>query len=333
MSLIDAFASTTKNQTDTLNGSKYDDVTYNSTTGQLTFKANGVNKTTVQSSNPNLVKLDNESKESFNFIGNKLVQDGLIDGLKDKFLNNTTIIAKCNEVNTNDWIFMHAITDTGGYGVWNDFKYGLKINFSNGTVIKTEPVWNKSVYNFVFILNGNIATFYNEELGFKQVILNGLVDKNAIITKGASYSYERLYVYNRQLTPLEIQHNLSVLNNSPSLKSLETTDTTGKKQELLLATDSDHVEMSTGRTLEQEYMGVLKTLGKEFASADGADVTVANGIGARVIGAEIQGQTVKNVFNINTDIYYRGGLTKDGNDIIATVNSGGIEVNSYNSNS
>lgn len=59
------------------------------------------------------------------------------------------------------------------------------------------------------------------------------------------------------------------------------------------ASDEDHVEMASGRTLREEYMGVLKTMGKEFVSADGSPITVNNGIEARLISAEIKGQTVK----------------------------------------
>ena len=60
------------------------------------------------------------------------------------------------------------------------------------------------------------------------------------------------------------------------------------------ASSEDHVEMSTGRTLREEYMGVLKTMGKEFVSADGNPIQVPSGIEARVINAEIEGQTIKN---------------------------------------
>ncbi|MBC8581810.1 hypothetical protein, partial [Zhenhengia yiwuensis] len=68
----------------------------------------------------------------------------------------------------------------------------------------------------------------------------------------------------------------------------------GKTSILKLASDEDHVEMSTGRTLREEYMGVLKTMGKDFTSSDGSPVEVNNGIEARVISGEIKGQTVKN---------------------------------------
>lgn len=87
-----------------------------------------------------------------------------------------------------------------------------------------------------------------------------------------------------------------------AIKELHATDSTGKTSILKLGSDEDHVEMASGRTLREEYMGVLKTMGKEFVSPDGSPVEVNNGIEARVISAEIKGQTVKNLFPTNNNI-------------------------------
>ena len=65
------------------------------------------------------------------------------------------------------------------------------------------------------------------------------------------------------------------------------------------ASDEDHVEMASGRTLREEYMGVLKTMGKEFVSTDGNPIEVNNGVEARLINAEIKGQTVNSISYTN----------------------------------
>ncbi|MGL5766849.1 MAG: hypothetical protein ACRCX8_14520 [Sarcina sp.] len=315
MSLIDTFASTTKNQTDTLNGSKYDDVTYNSTTGQLTFKANGVNKTTVQSSNPNLVKLNGENQEVVNFIENQVVQDGLTfisvppSTSKEFDTGEKYTLTSVLTINTFNWVWIGQYPLVEGEKTW-----GIYIESPTGRIIIRTTSDGVYVYSTNLYVNLNekaILTVTQHKSGevflsvndkTERVLNKSLVLQTKLIVRAnEGWSNRDVMSYNRQLSQQEINHNFSVLNNSPSLKSLETTDTTGKKQELLLATDSDHVEMRTGRTLEQEYMGVLKTMGKEFASADGADVTVANGVEARVIGAEIQGQTVKNVAVTNSE--------------------------------
>ena len=92
----------------------------------------------------------------------------------------------------------------------------------------------------------------------------------------------------------EPQTNFNFIGDKGNaIKELHTTDSTGKTSISRFASNEDHVEMATGRTLREEYMGVLKTMGKEFVSADGSPVEANNGIEARVISGEIKGQTVK----------------------------------------
>jgi hypothetical protein len=107
-----------------------------------------------------------------------------------------------------------------------------------------------------------------------------------------------LDMYNHTLTPQEIQHNLSVLNNSPSIKELHTTDSTGKTSILKLGSNSHHTEMASGRTLEEEYTSLLGRFGKEFDSINGSTIEVNNGISGKVLKMSIKGQTVKNIANV-----------------------------------
>lgn len=104
-----------------------------------------------------------------------------------------------------------------------------------------------------------------------------------------------LDMYNHTLTPQEIQHNLSVLNNSPSIKELHTTDSTGKTSILKLSSDTDHVEDRAGRTQEQINRTFYKRMCNEIPSPSGEPITVENGEEGYVLSAEIKGQTVKNI--------------------------------------
>lgn len=142
-------------------------------------------------------------------------------------------------------------------------------NKENPLVLSDSNAPNIKVFNKLFIGINNSA--------------DGLI-KSVVLT-------------NRILSGQESQHNFSALDNPESIKELHTTDSTGKTSILKLASDEDHVEMASGRTLREEYMGVLKTMGKEFTSADGSPVEVPNGIEARVINAEIKGQTILNLVN------------------------------------
>ena len=66
-------------------------------------------------------------------------------------------------------------------------------------------------------------------------------------------------------------------------------------KKLLLSSDSQHVEMSTNRTLEEEYTSLLGRFGKEIDSPDGGSVQVNDGISGKVLNMSIKGQTVKNL--------------------------------------
>lgn len=144
-------------------------------------------------------------------------------------------------------------------------------NKENPLVLSDSNAPNIKVFNKLFIGINNSA--------------DGLI-KSVVLT-------------NRILSGQESQHNFSALDNPESIKELHTTDSTGKTSILNLASSEDFVEMSTGRTLREEYMGVLKTMGKEFTSADGSPIQVPNGIDARIIDAEIKGQSVKSIANVD----------------------------------
>lgn len=78
-----------------------------------------------------------------------------------------------------------------------------------------------------------------------------------------------------------------------AIKELHTTDAEGKTSILKLGSDSHHVEMDTGRTLQAELDTYRAIMGKEIVSADGSAIEVNNAIPSKVLSAEIKGNTIK----------------------------------------
>ena len=247
---------------------------------------------------------------NFDFIKNQVVNDGLlISGKnedKDIISRNVKIgsqfILKGFHTSTQVMIKVINIAgfqvgfDTSGYpfsvGLGSDWTaYGDKDYKGEFEIIIT--ILSETQIKVVFTTNRTVEKI-------RTVNRIPLDESVPIATVNLSKIEVSYFGYNRPIAPQESQHNFSVLNNPPSIKELHTTDSTGKTSILKLASSEDYVEMSTGRTLREEYMGVLKTLGKEFTSADGSSIEVNNGIEARVISNEIKGQTVRSIANVNS---------------------------------
>lgn len=259
----------------------------------------------------NKLTLDGDSEQNFNFIENKVVQDGLVykqynnENFSVSVESDFTLIvdyknisqvgnAYCFSINKYG-LFCHSSSRIGYCDNLSDEALNIKYVPDNGIRLelfnpRPKLVLKQSSNTLTLTVNNKTViiptTIRNNILNYA---ISGQVDNRAF-----NGEINGVLFYNRSLTQQEIQHNLSVLNNSPSIKELHTTDAEGKTSILKLTSDEDHVEMATGRTLREEYMGVLKTMGKEFVSADGSPITVNNGIEARLISAEIKGQTVKN---------------------------------------
>lgn len=268
------------------------------------------------------VLLGGEEQDKFNFVKNEVVQDGLINYHKPSknFTFNTTKDFSYNFVtnHSKDSGYLFTINQYGLF-VHNDIDKGIGYTTGLKKLEEGKPIryipnssWvrkelTKGKCNICLTQKDNVLSLI---VNGKVLILDTFITEDTELAvnfigvlDGGAYHTEVFggLVYNRALSPQEIQHNFSVLNNSPSIKELHATDSTGKTSILKLGSDEDHVEMSTGRTLREEYMGVLKTMGKEFISADGSPVEVPNGIEARLINGEIKGQTVKNEF-IKSDV-------------------------------
>ena len=261
----------------------------------------------------------------FNFIENKVVQDGLtvdknysggkiFSNLSDCVLiqddnfviNGGTLIITSDGTTDFDGV-IGQISQASPYSVGSALSSdssSLQITFWNasGSALKT-VVLNKKFKILAISAFKRKVKIYQDGNEQEFTLSESYVGRNdgLYVGKALSGSINRpcggkinnILFYNKQLTPQEIQHNFSVLNSTPAIKELHTTDAEGKTSILKLASDEDHVEMSTGRTLREEYMSVLKTMGKEFTSTDGSPVEANNGIEARVINAEIKGYTVK----------------------------------------
>ena len=232
------------------------------------------------------------------FIENKVVQEGLVGCFSSDKFNNTevnlstefTYIIK--HKNLKNWSRLMNTSSSRALievkdGTSGDSRLYFPLEDENITEgIKTNPSGGVVV-----------ATCINGLFEVRAInSLTKRLTKTTYVTliKPLDVLYDAVLIYNRVLTPQEIQHNLSVINNYPAIKEIRTTDAEGKTSILKLASSEEHVEMSTGRTLREEYMGVLKTMGEEFVSTDGSPITVNNGIEARVINTEISGRTVKN---------------------------------------
>lgn len=259
----------------------------------------------------------------FNFIENQVVQDGLVDiNIQDKewTTGSSNAYRLTQEQSDGDFTFIgrfiYTLSESSDKAqhilcsTYND-RNTDNIYFRGTNIIINDKTFNKQ-YNYgdliqiaITKINNRIRCVVNDELigEFERATTQKLVING---NRAGGYSICKKWLtshfYNHALTQQEIQHNFSVLNNPPSIKELRTTDSAGKTSILKLASDEDHIEMASGRTLREEYMGVLKTMGKEFTSADGSPVEVNNGIEARVISAEIKGQTVKNLFPTNNNI-------------------------------
>lgn len=242
------------------------------------------------------VMLDGKDTK-FDFIESKITQGWIDNSTYDFNLNNDDFsilfdLKPSNLKETTTLLYM-----TNGIQIFYSTSTGnIRFGVLGDTVTYTEMgkyMPNKHyIFNVVKTKNTVNVMINNDNYIIDVSKMKGGTTK-ILIPAAMSGLYNIYKVYNKALESIEQQHNFSVLNNPPSIKELHTTDSTGKTSILKLASDEDHVEMASGRTLREEYMGVLKAMGKEVPSADGSPIEVNNGIKARLISGEIKGQTVK----------------------------------------
>lgn len=267
------------------------------------------------------VMLDGKDTK-FDFINNKVVQDGLIAEAFDNTPKSMSIkrashytiqfVGKLDTAHPAYSAVFGMYSTSGETGYYyadapNENSMNLRLrlggNVYNGIDAHTNyKDLTNTMCNFLLdidvensittlMINGVAKTFNQYEsrplddtftLYLLQTLIGGSKFKGEV--KG-------LLVYDRALNQQEIQHNFSVLNNKPSIKELHTTDSTGKTSILKLASDTDHVEDRAGRTQEQINRTFYKRMCKEMPSQNGEPITVKNGEEGYVLSAEIKGNT------------------------------------------
>nr|DAY63899.1 MAG TPA: BppU domain protein [Caudoviricetes sp.] len=242
----------------------------------------------------------------FDFIENKVVSDnlskqGIVLSNTDGWITNGsypyTLIFKTVRLNSASWF----LVGNGGWGLSYFDDYICITDVNGPTIQKLFPVKQGEQLSLAIQqTKDGLVEAYSPKHGRVVVENSKLVNLGGGTLRGTGHGYDvDFLIYNRILIQQELQQNFLALDNPPAIKELHTTNAEGETSILKLASSEDHVEMSTGRTLREEYMGVLKTLGKEFTSADGSSIEVNNGIEARVISGEIKGQTVKSIANVD----------------------------------
>lgn len=263
-------------------------------------------------------------QQNFNFIDGKVVQENLIEVI-NKRVSGLYQISGLSV--TNDFTLAGCIKNYNNTTLWHVPNVGpmrlvvdaasnkLIINgFEDKRILETaitptiEFIIIKQGTSFIIYVNGVKAVtdlkYANEDtinkwntnkfnFGYSNAILDVICTCN-----------------NKILTPQEIQHSFSVLNNTESIKSV----TIGDKN-YILASDTEHVQDRTGRTQEQINRRFYKRSCKEFTSTGGA-ITVPNAEEGYVLSGEIKGQTVKNyaswgsVQKISSQLYRSVGSVK-----------------------
>lgn len=257
----------------------------------------------------------------FNFIENKVVQDGLIGAV---FENKPSIIEiKKASKYTIQFVGKYNLTHgiySGIFGMYHKngtpAYYYLDSPSANEQALRLrvgEDVPNTTAivknYNELFTIKSNLIIQVDETESTVTIVLNGIKNTRRYTLRNAEDTFNLyllktaiegsdfngdvagLLVYNRLLTPQEIQHNFSVLNNESSIKELHTTDSTGKTSILKLGSDTDHVVDRAGRTQEQINRIFYKRMCKEIPSPSGEPITVENGEEGYVLSAEVKGNT------------------------------------------
>ena len=244
------------------------------------------------------VTLDgNDTK--FDFIKNQVVQNGLValpTSIQDTEENG--IVFMCSFVYDGVPFELFSHLSDGNASGWNltmnsDSTLRLGIIIASGTYTGfrgSKVLKNGEHYEIICLKNGTDYKVYID--GILEIHRQTIsVYSNVPYLTRYSSRFTNFLFYNRPLTPQEIQHNLSTFNNSPSIKKLRTTDSTGKTSILKLASDTDHVEDRAGRTQEQINRTFYKRMCKEMPSQNGEPITVKNGEEGYVLSAEIKGNT------------------------------------------
>lgn len=283
-----------------------------------------------------MITLGGVPQTSFDLVEGKVVQDGLVEILNTPikitsrydvdvdFLTCKTLVIKTSlkrGANNDHLVLYHIGANAGKYISHHNYKpYMFYKHFSTEKTLTKEEFEKENIYTFIFD-NSKTELYIND-------IYYGYLNhtENLNTFNFISFCYNTnlcaeanlAFVgwYNRQLTPQEMAHNLQVLNNSPSITKLITTNADSTKKEFVWGADADHVIMPGGKTLRQFGNECLDW--EEIPSTDGSPIEVANVKEAWIRNAEIRGRTVKCYATFQEQV----GVTRgSGNKDVLTIDA------------
>lgn len=253
------------------------------------------------------VKLNSEAA-NVNFKRNEIVQDGLVKIVPERNLG-VIDMASITVSPENVILFYYNRVDDNEARLCNMYSSGnylcsVTANKNALSIATNDGSATFAYINFDNIVSGSNTIYIWFSGDDMYCYVNGVTKS---VKKPSSYTItnftigrsvaqttvnrQTTLVYKRILTQAEINHNLSVLNNSPSISAIETTDSSSVKTSFLISSDSEHVEMPNGKTLRDF---AYEALDWETKTSDGSDISVTNGKEAWVRKAKISGNTIKN---------------------------------------
>lgn len=274
---------------------------------------------------------------NFNFLSSEVEQDGLVESIEMQGLGQNYSTNRINVSNNSEfYVETQAIFDNTNSTQWfidvRDNNKGLILIKNTGDTTWTLDVYGEDKNEYpvfshrvdknrkytigLMKIKKRVLVYLDGMIIFDKIISPNLTENSPRIGFGHISSQCKFYsghIYNRALIPQEIQHNLQILNNSPSIRGYEITDTDARKKEFLVSTQSDLVTMSNGYNAEECATGLLATMGQEFVSADGTPIVINNAVDkSKILSCEIKGQTVKQIIDYNnfTAMYgtYENGI-------------------------
>lgn len=206
-----------------------------------------------------MLTIDGTAQTKFDFIENKVVQDGLVAlpiTIQDTEKNGVTFMCSFVYSGVPFELFNH-LSDGNASG-WNltmnsDSTLRLGIIIASGTYTGfrgSKVLKNGEYYEIICLKNGtDYKVYINGILEiYRQTI--SVYSNIPYLTRDSS-RFTNLLFYNRPITPQEIQHNLSTFNNSPSIKELRTTDSAVKTS--ILPTLYKESKKARGTLIEIPY--------------------------------------------------------------------------------
>lgn len=237
----------------------------------------------------------NDVTANVNFIEKKIVQDGLV--FAKTTLNPTNSISIPTISQSEFYVHFNIVKPTSSSLFYtltlSRYNIGVQIS-SNGKfyIVNTEngSIKASSLYTYDTSISHDVVFYRNSNSCFlitQKEVIACINDNEKYVADNGLLNSNYCYVYTKKLSLQEIQHNLSVLNNSKSINRIN---------DYAISTDTDHIEDRTGRVQDTINRVFYKQNCKEFTSS-GEAITVNNGMDGYVLSGKIEGQTVKCIYS------------------------------------